>query len=92
MSSDTYILTGHSGELERLRLQSRIWEPAGRRLLTAIGEGHGARALDVGCGAMGWLQLLSEWVGPDGQSSAPTSKTRCSRRPASSWPRRGSTT
>ena len=23
--------------------------------------------MDAGCGALGWLRLLSEWVGPDGQ-------------------------
>jgi SAM-dependent methyltransferase len=27
----------------------------------------GGRALDVGCGALGWLRILSEWVGPSGQ-------------------------
>ena len=29
--------------------------------------GSGGRALDVGCGALGWLRILSEWVGPSGQ-------------------------
>ncbi len=67
MTSDTYLLAGRRGELERLQLQSRVWEPAGRRLLNEIGEGQGLRAVDIGCGAMGWLRLLSEWVGPDGQ-------------------------
>ena len=67
MSQDSYLLAGHASELERLQLQSRVWEPAGRRLLNRIGDGQGARALDVGCGALGWLRLLSHWVGPDGQ-------------------------
>jgi len=44
-----------------------VWEPTGRRLLDEIGEGCGARVLDVGCGAIGWIRLLSEWVGPDGE-------------------------
>ena len=44
-----------------------IWEPAGRRLLEGIGDGRGARAVDIGCGVLGWLRLLSEWVGPDGE-------------------------
>lgn len=44
-----------------------MWEPSGRRLLAEIGEGRGARVLDVGCGVLGWLRLLSEWVGPDGE-------------------------
>ena len=26
-----------------------------------------APALDVGCGVLGWLRILSEWVGPDGE-------------------------
>ena len=62
-----YLLAGHVSELERLQLQSRVWEPSGRRLLEEIGDGNGSRALDVGCGALGWLRILSEWVGPDGE-------------------------
>jgi len=53
--------------LQRLRLQSQVWEPTGRQLLSGIGGGSGGRALDVGCGAMGWLRILGEWVGPSGQ-------------------------
>jgi SAM-dependent methyltransferase len=63
-----YLLAGQASELERLALQSHVWEPSGRRLLEEIGAGRrGARALDVGCGALGWLRVLSEWVGPDGR-------------------------
>lgn len=61
-----YLMAGQATELERLRLQSRVWEPAGERLLANLGSGEGLRALDVGCGAMGWLRLLSRWVGADG--------------------------
>lgn len=67
MSSSEYLLAGQVSELERLKLQSRVWEPSGRRLLEEIGDGRGARALDIGCGVMGWLRVLSEWVGPDGE-------------------------
>jgi SAM-dependent methyltransferase len=66
MSSSEYLLAGQVSELERLKLQSRVWEPAGRRLLEEIGDGRGGRAVDIGCGVMGWLRLLSNWVGPDG--------------------------
>jgi SAM-dependent methyltransferase len=66
-SDSDYLLAGQTSELERLQLQSRIWEPSGRRLLEEIGDGRGARAIDVGCGVLGWLRLLSEWVGPDGE-------------------------
>lgn len=58
---------GQLSELDRLQLQSRVWEPAGRRLLQEIGPGPGLRVVDVGCGCLGWLRVLSEWVGPDGQ-------------------------
>jgi len=67
MSSQGYLLADQPSELERLQLQSLVWEPSGRRLLDEIGEGRGTRVLDVGCGALGWLRLLSEWVGSDGE-------------------------
>ena len=67
MASQGYLLAGQPSELERLQLQSRVWEPTGRRLLDELGDGRGVRALDVGCGAIGWLRLLSEWVGPEGE-------------------------
>jgi SAM-dependent methyltransferase len=67
MSRGEYLLADQPSELERLQLQSRVWEPSGRRLLTKVGDGSGLRALDVGCGALGWLRILSEWVSPSGQ-------------------------
>lgn len=67
MTGSSYLMAGQTTEKERLQLQSRLWEPAGRRLLDVIGDGKGARVVDVGCGAMGWLRLLSEWVGSQGQ-------------------------
>ena len=66
MSREKYLLADQPSELERLRLQSLVWEPSGRQLLSKVGGGSGGRALDVGCGAMGWLRILSEWVGPSG--------------------------
>jgi SAM-dependent methyltransferase len=67
MPSEAYLLAGQPSELERLQLQARVWEPSGHRVLDEIGEGRGARVLDVGCGGFGWLRLLSEWVGPGGE-------------------------
>lgn len=61
-----YLMADQVAELERLQLQSRVWEPAGERLLGEIGPGTGLRALDVGCGCLGWLRLLSRWVGATG--------------------------
>lgn len=63
----SYLLAGQASELERLQLQSLVWEPTGGHLLSKIGGGSGGRALDVGCGALGWLRILSEWVGPSGR-------------------------
>ena len=67
MSKEEYLLANQPSELERLQLQSRVWEPSGRQFLSKIDSGSGGRALDVGCGALGWLRILSEWVGPSGQ-------------------------
>ena len=67
MSSSTYLLAGQASELERLQLQSRVWQTSGSRLLAEIGDGRGGRAVEIGCGVMGWLGLLSEWVGQDGE-------------------------
>ena len=67
MSRENYLLADQPSELERLQLQARVWEPAGRQLLSKVEGGSGARVLDVGCGALGWLRILSEWVGPSGQ-------------------------
>jgi SAM-dependent methyltransferase len=67
MSHEDYLLADQPSELERLQLQSRVWEPSGRRLLSKIGGGSGGRALDVGCGALGWLRILGEWVGASGE-------------------------
>jgi SAM-dependent methyltransferase len=67
MSQEEYLLAGQPSELERLQLQSRVWEPSGRQLLSKLGDGTSRRAVDVGCGALGWLRILSEWVGPSGR-------------------------
>ena len=67
MSQEDYLLARQPSELERLQLQSQVWEPAGRQLLSKIGSGSGDRALDIGCGALGWLRILGKWVGPSGQ-------------------------
>jgi SAM-dependent methyltransferase len=64
--SQEYLLADQPSELERLRLQSVVWEPAGRQLLAKVEGGSSGRVLDVGCGALGWLRILSEWVGASG--------------------------
>ena len=71
----TYQYVGGSSESERqlwadlnawMHMQAVQWEPAGASLLAELGDGTGMRAVDVGCGPLGWLRLLSRWVGPSG--------------------------
>jgi ubiquinone/menaquinone biosynthesis C-methylase UbiE len=50
-----------------MHMQALQWEPAGADVLRELGDGRGLRALDVGCGPLGWLRLLSGWVGPTGE-------------------------
>jgi SAM-dependent methyltransferase len=66
VARDEYLLANQPSELQRLQLQSLVWEPAGRQLLSRLGSGSGMRALDIGCGALGWLRILGEWVGASG--------------------------
>jgi len=61
----SYLLARREAEHERLLVQSRVWEPAGRALAADLDLPLGARVLDVGCGALGWLRVLAERV-PDG--------------------------
>ena len=60
-------LLGHSqAEAERLRKQARELEHEARWLLDHLDIKPGARAIDLGCGPQGILDLLSERVGPRG--------------------------
>jgi SAM-dependent methyltransferase len=62
-----YLLAGQLSELERLRLQSSVWNAFADDLLAPYArELDGARVLDVGCGALGWIPVLSRHVGPAG--------------------------
>jgi SAM-dependent methyltransferase len=65
--TEEYLLSGGLSELERLQLQARVWNPFGETLLEPWREQLlGARVLDVGCGALGWLPVLTGVVGPHG--------------------------
>jgi ubiquinone/menaquinone biosynthesis C-methylase UbiE len=50
-----------------MHMQALQWEPAGQQLLSEFGDGTGLLAVDMGCGPLGWLRLLSRWVGPSGE-------------------------
>src|SRR5262245_36754140 len=61
-----YVLGGTRTEQERLIIQARELEASARSLLDRISIKPGARAIDIGCGPIGVLNLLSERVGPHG--------------------------
>ncbi len=66
-TTNDYLLAGGSAELERLRLQARVWEPEAEIMLDRIGVEPGWNCIDLGCGAMGLLGPLSRRVGPQGR-------------------------
>jgi ubiquinone/menaquinone biosynthesis C-methylase UbiE len=66
MKNDEYLLSGTASELERLRLQARVWEPEAEAWLDQLGISFGWRCLDLGCGAMGILGPLSRRAGLTG--------------------------
>ena len=59
-----YLLAGQASELQWLQLQSRVWEPSGRRLLEEIGDGGGAEDWTWAAGRSDGCESSSEWVGP----------------------------
>jgi ubiquinone/menaquinone biosynthesis C-methylase UbiE len=67
MAQSSYLMAGRSSELERLRLQARVWESAAEALFREIDVIEGATAIDLGCGAMGVLGTLSRHVGRRGR-------------------------
>jgi ubiquinone/menaquinone biosynthesis C-methylase UbiE len=64
--SQSYPLGGTSAERDRLLSQAEQYEPTANWLLDHIGVQDGWRAVDIGCGPIGILNLLSERVGPKG--------------------------
>ncbi|MFJ2646070.1 methyltransferase domain-containing protein [Streptomyces sp. NPDC087420] len=61
-----YRLGSSGAEQERLLAQCELLRPAAAALLDTIPLPPNAKALDVGCGPLGVLDLLSERVGPGG--------------------------
>jgi SAM-dependent methyltransferase len=64
--SAPYVLGGTSLERDRLIAQAKELAPYTRSMLDRIGIRPGARTVDIGCGPIGIMDLLSELVGPDG--------------------------
>ena len=64
--SRSYPLGGTSTERDCLLDQAEQYEPTANWLLDQIGVQPGWRAVDIGCGPIGILNLLSQRVGPSG--------------------------
>jgi len=64
--SASYPLGGTQTELGRLLTQAQAYEAQANWLLDRVGVGSGWRVLDIGCGPIGILNLLSQRVGPAG--------------------------
>ena len=64
--SDPYVLGGTQTEQQRLLAQASEFEIQSRWLLDQIDIRPGWRAVDIGCGPIGILNLLSERVGIEG--------------------------
>jgi SAM-dependent methyltransferase len=62
-----YLLTGAASELERLRLQARVWELEAETWLDLLGPKAGWRCLDFEYGTLGLLRPLARRVGPGGR-------------------------
>lgn len=61
-----YLLGASAGERERLMFQAELFRPEAEGLLDHCGVEPGWRAIDVGCGPLGIMDLLSQRVGPGG--------------------------
>jgi SAM-dependent methyltransferase len=65
-AADVYALGSNPDETTRLRRQSEELRPQTAELLDRIGLRPGQRAIDLGCGPSGILDLLSAAVSPGG--------------------------
>lgn len=65
-TTGSYLLGADDPERARLLAQAETYRAATAALLDRIGVTPGQRALDVGCGPLGVLDLLADRAGPDG--------------------------
>src|SRR6516165_7127193 len=63
----TYYLGADEAERARLLAQCELHRREAAQLLDRVGVAYGTRVLDVGCGPLGVLDILSARVGPAGQ-------------------------
>src|SRR5215469_12865237 len=64
--SDPYFLSCRLAELTRLQDQAQQLGDEARWLFDQLDLESGARVVEIGCGPLGYLDLLAEHVGPAG--------------------------
>jgi SAM-dependent methyltransferase len=64
---DQYLLGDTTAEVEHLVHQAEVYADEAGQLLERAGLAAGTTAVDVGCGALGILDLLRDKVGPGGR-------------------------
>jgi trans-aconitate methyltransferase len=69
-TAPVYTLGTNPAERERLQRQSHDLTAHSRALLSRVDLPLGGRALDLGCGPAGTIELLAERVGPTGSVTA----------------------
>jgi SAM-dependent methyltransferase len=65
--SGQYLLGDSPAEIEHLVEQAQVYAFEATELFDLIGVDPGSEAIDVGCGVLGVVHLLSEYVGPGGR-------------------------
>ncbi|WP_405587766.1 methyltransferase domain-containing protein [Streptomyces sp. NBC_01190] len=65
-ANSAYLLGAEDQERERLLFQGEMFRPEAAALIADVRPPVGGRALDIGCGPLGVLDLLSAAVGPEG--------------------------
>jgi len=66
-AGDRYLLGDSTAEVEHLAYQAEVYADEAAELLDRVGVAEGSSAIDVGCGVLGILALLSARVGSSGR-------------------------
>lgn len=64
---ESYVLGNLDGEIERLEIQSSLFEPFAHHVLAKVGIKEGMSCIDVGCGSGSVTRLIAGMVGRTGR-------------------------
>jgi len=89
VTSADYVFGGDQNELDRLLGQADDLRPESTWLLDEIGIATGWKAIDIGCGPIGIMDLLAQRVGPTGSVTGLEREARFAAMARSEITRRG---